>query len=709
MSVPLTRVGNYQLEKEIGQGGMSKVWLAHHRLLENRKVAVKLLLSDDAEAIERFTREANITSHLRHEYIVQIFDHGYQHPYHYTVMEYVQGGSLRDLLKQHRPVPLELALHIFRRAGIALDYAHAHGVIHRDVSPGNILLEQGTDRVLLTDFGIARESGKASKTAINQFMGTPGYLSPEQATSAAAVTHLSDIYSLGVVLFEILSGELPWNHLPGIPGPNGGLFVPPMPLRSRGVQLPSEVDRIIETMLAIDPAKRYPSAQAAIEDLERVLLRHTSPTQVILTNGTSQPTTTVQTVRPRLSPAKVEMHPVEKALGPDLLKAPMQESRKHAELLSDPQVIAGLLNRWSEAGFFRRKLLGRLAVIHRITSSNVYYYTLRVLYEHREPITTVEEPDHKAIPVPLEKEEDRWSVELPAPKGFVDDPGGSVRLPGSLRVIACDKCKGIGRTVCPRCQGKQRIPAPVKAPAPTGTAGTNGTGGTGAGAGAAGGGGAKPSAGTMSASASVSPSATATATGTASTATAAAPKPVLIPCPECSGAGGLRCQRCDGVGRLIQKKMTTWRRYTSSFTAHDDLPRVDEQWLQRSCKAVEVYREQRKGGFSEEWRLVPELSALLDKSLDIDQDTRIILSEVSLSIIPITEFVFDLGDKPMRWFWKRRGDGSDDSPVTYSWHIYGFEQLLPKDWRFLNWTKLMATMLGALVLLLVIVLIVVLV
>jgi eukaryotic-like serine/threonine-protein kinase len=663
MTNPPTRVGNYQLEQEIGQGGMSKVWLARHRLLENRQVAVKLLLSDDNESIERFTREANITSRLRHEHIVQIYDHGYQHPYHYTVMEYVQGGALRDLLKNQHPLPLELALHIFRHAGTALDYAHTHGVIHRDVSPGNILIERGTERILLTDFGIARESGKAGMTTINKFMGTPGYLSPEQATSAASVTHLSDIYSLGVVLFEMLTGALPWNYLPGVPGPSGGLFAPPMPLRGRGVQLPPDVDRIIGTMLALDPAKRYPNALVAIEELDRVLTRHTSPTQIIVSAAPASAPATPPPARREVQTVAAEQHPVEKALGPDLLKAPMHEARKRAETLRDEHEIAALLNRWSTDGFFRRKLLGRQAAIRRASSWNIYFYAVRVLYETREPVKTIEEPDHGAHSVPLEKEADRWSVELPAPKGFTEDAGGTIRLPGSTRVIACEACKGIGRTVCPRCQGKQRISAPAEANAPS-------IGGAGRGRG-----------------------------GAAATATAPAPAgPALIPCPECSGTGGLPCRRCDSAGRLLQKKTTNWRRHPATFKGNDDLPQVDEQWLLRTCQAVEIYREEHKGGFREEWRLVPALTELISRARGTaNENTRVILSEVVLTFIPVTEIMFDLGDPPPSRPAPAKGKASPPkSPDNdlYCWHIYGFENRLPKDWRFLNWARVAAVALG---------------
>jgi hypothetical protein len=672
------RIGNYQLERQIGKGGMSEVWLGRHRSLENRLIAVKLLLSQDAEWIERFTREANITSRLRHDHIIQIFDHGYQPPFHYTIMEYVVGGALRNLIKPHQPLALDQALRIFHDAGLALDYAHTHGVIHRDVSPGNILVEQETGRVLLTDFGIARESGRAGMTTVSKVMGTPGYLSPEHASSAASVTHLSDIYGLGVVLYEMLTGTLPWDHTPGMPDNTGGPFNPPLPLKSRGVQgLPPDVDRVLQTMLAFDPAKRYPSARAAIEDLEQVMSRHTGPTQVIGTPGASK-ATLVQGFTPaaggdaRIIPAQpVEPHPVEKVLGPDLIKGPMQKARERAEALADQRELVALLNQWSARSPFRRKLLGRQAVFHRATSTNVYFYTLRVLYETREPVKTIEEPDHKAQAVQIEREQDRWGVMLPPPKGFQDEGNSTITLPGSTRVLTCSVCNGPGRVVCPRCQGRARVivnRGEAKAAPDTAKGGGTAT-------------------------------ATATATQTA---------PALVPCPECSGTGSQKCDHCDGVGRLVQKKTTTWRRYPATLSNNDDLPRIDEKWLQRACQTTVVYQEQQPGDFRTEWKLVPELAELIAVAQKkIDADTKIALSEVDISFIPVTEIIFDLGDLPAPATPPagKPGKGGKSKPARaadsglYSWHIYGFERQLPKDWRFLNWDRVLMYIFAAILLL----------
>lgn len=641
-------IGNYRLERQIGKGGMSHVWLARHRTLRTRQVAIKVLLSQDAEWIERFTREAEITSQLRHEHIVPIYDHGYQAPFYYTVMEYVEGGSLRDRLSAQGRLSLDLATHIFRCAAAALDYAHAHGVIHRDISTGNILVDQDGKRVFLADFGIARESGKTSLTTVHKVMGTRGFFSPEHLASATAVTHLSDLYSLGVVLFVMLTGALPWTYIPG-PGAEGGPFVPVMSLRDRGVTgMPAELDAIIRTMLAPEPAKRYPSAQAAVEALEQALRRHTSTTQISASAPAGAP--------PVPAAPPEEPHPVEQALAPDLIKAPMQEALTRMNELNNLHEIARLLNNWSSARpWLRRPALGRLAAIRQTRHRNIYWYTLRVLYETREPAQNAEEPDYQMTKNSLEREPGRWEVPIPPQHEFKNHPGGVVRIPGSTRVVLCDDCKGIGRTICPRCNGNRRIPAPAD-PAPP----------------------AEPA---------TSAAATVAAPASASAQVAAAPR--LIPCPDCQGSGGLHCRRCDGTSRLIVHKTIRWRRQATTMTDHDDLPKIDEQWLQRHCQKRSIYCEQANGGFRSEWRLVPGIRAMIEAAEErLNPDTRIVLSEVSIHFIPITEIVFDLGEWKIVKAAGRKG--STREPVLYRWYIYGFENLLPDDRRFLNRDRIVA-------------------
>lgn len=678
-----TRIGNYTLERRIGKGGSSEVWLARHQSLENRPVAIKLLLSQDPEWIKRFTLEAAITSRLRHNNIIQIFDHGYQGTRYYTSMEYVSGGSLRDVFRNTPKLSLDQALHIFRSAGAALDYAHANGIIHRDVSPGNILVESGGTRVLLTDFGIAREAGKAGITTVSAVMGTPGYLSPEHAISATAVTHLSDIYSLGIVLFEMLTGHMPWDHTPGIADGSGGPFVAPTQLRAAGVtNLPSGVDRVLQTMMAVDPTKRYPSVQDAVEDLDRVLKMHTATTQVVGANSSNTTLATQGVLAPQHTftiAQPVELHPVETVLGPDLLKGPMQEARKHADALSEPQELVALLNRWSSQGRMRRPLLGRQAAIHRITHTNVYFYTLCVLYETRTPTQTVAEPDRKAAQFTLEKELGRWEMPLSTPKDFVDEAGGTVRIPGSTRVANCTVCAGLARLPCQRCKGKGRITVLRDSNATTAKSGEPNARGGGV---------------------------------AAATATAPAKTETVIACPDCNGTGGIKCAACDGVGRMLEQKTTTWSRRASEFRGNDDLPNVDETWLAKACVPSEIYRERQMSGIRNEWKTIPEVAELIKEASNgiVEDTTRIAMSELVVSFIPVAELVFDLGEKlrgKANTVVKTKGTPStppQDVVNTYSMHIYGFQRSIPNDWRFLNWDRVWVVLLAVVVVALVVLL-----
>jgi hypothetical protein len=188
--------------------------------------------------------------------------------------------------------------------------------------------------------------------------------------------------------------------------------------------------------------------------------------------------------------------------------------------------------------------------------------------------------------------------------------------------------------------------------------------------------------------------------GGAATAAAPAPSaatpptPALIPCPDCSGKGSLECEQCEGAGRMLQRKTTTWRRRPSSLSANDDLPALDERWLHNTCKALPVYQEQQQGDIRPEWRLVPELAGLITKAQnEAGADTRIALSEVQIAFIPLTEIVFDLGElrppapAPAKGGKAKPGRATDTG--LYRWYIYGFEKQLPKDWRFLNWDRVL--------------------
>ncbi len=253
----------YQVERELGQGGMATVYLAHD-LKHDRQVALKVLKPELAAALgaQRFLKEIQVTANLQHPHILPLYDSGSAGDALFYVMPLVQGESLGDRLARERLLPVEETIRIVRQVAGALDFAHRHGIVHRDIKPENILLHDG--EALLTDFGIAialTEMGAARLTETGFSIGTLQYMSPEQATGERALDARSDIYALGAVAYEMLAGE------PPITGATARAMIaklvtePPTPLRALRDGVPPPVEEAVMRALAKLPTDRYSSAR----------------------------------------------------------------------------------------------------------------------------------------------------------------------------------------------------------------------------------------------------------------------------------------------------------------------------------------------------------------------------------------------------------------------------------------------------------------
>ena len=269
--------GSHEIERELGRGGMARVFLARE-LKHDRLVALKVLDPDLARAVgsERFLREIRLAARLQHPHILTVHDSGevpgdgHAPSLLWFSMPYVEGETLRERMNREGQLPLKAAVAIARETADALAYAHAHGVIHRDIKPENLLLTGG--HVLVADFGVARAMGDEGQrlTSTGLAIGTPAYMSPEQAT-ADRVDHRTDIYSLGAVLYEMVAGEPPY------PAPTPALALtraitePLRPLSSLRATVPVALDQVAATALASGPADRFESAAEMAGELEAAL------------------------------------------------------------------------------------------------------------------------------------------------------------------------------------------------------------------------------------------------------------------------------------------------------------------------------------------------------------------------------------------------------------------------------------------------------
>ena len=290
--------GRYRLERKLGGGGMADVWLAEDQEL-GRKVAIKILhdrYANDTQFVERFRREATHAAGLSHPNVVSIFDRGEAEGSYYIVMEYVEGRTLKELIVTRGPCPVPVAISYVRQVLAALRYAHRNGIVHRDIKPHNVLVDH-EGRVKVADFGIAR-AGSSQMTEAGSIIGTAQYLSPEQARGAP-VDESSDLYSTGIVLFELLTGLLPFTGETPVEIAMKHLSqVPPAPSSIRP-EIPHDLDLVVIRALAKEPAERYRSAKEMDRDLELVgrgdaVGPETEEAATMVLRGESTAATTVQ-------------------------------------------------------------------------------------------------------------------------------------------------------------------------------------------------------------------------------------------------------------------------------------------------------------------------------------------------------------------------------------------------------------------------------
>ena len=263
----------YRLSHELGGGGMAKVYVADDPV-SGRRVVVKVLSPDLVAGVdvERFKREINLLGRLHHPNIVPVLGAGQSgDELLYYTMPFVEGEPLRALIARERQLQLGHALRLAHDIGDALRCAHDHQVVHRDIKPENILVDGTTGRAMVADFGIARaiaraEVGRVTSSGVT--LGTPAYMSPEQAGAEGDLDGRSDIYSLGCVLFEMLAGTPPFT------GPNarvvisGHMTQPPPSIRGSRPELDDSIDRLLGWMLAKEPAQRFPDATRLLAGLE---------------------------------------------------------------------------------------------------------------------------------------------------------------------------------------------------------------------------------------------------------------------------------------------------------------------------------------------------------------------------------------------------------------------------------------------------------
>ncbi len=276
-----TTLGRYELRRCVARGGMSEVYLGYDRHVR-RRVAIKVLYGSDGAFVRRFEREALAVGTLSHDHILPLYDFGEQRPWYYLVMPYVEGGTLRDYLLQKEHLSLEETGNLLDQIASALQHAHDHGVIHRDVKPSNILIRPD-GHAYLVDFGLAKAKMEAeSSSHAGTVVGTPEYMAPEQTNGVS--DSRSDIYSLGIILYQMLTGRVPFTADSPVTTSLKHIQIPPQPPSELNSIIPPSIEEVILKSLAKDPEQRYQESRAFSYAYKKALLKERAQKQVKTTN-----------------------------------------------------------------------------------------------------------------------------------------------------------------------------------------------------------------------------------------------------------------------------------------------------------------------------------------------------------------------------------------------------------------------------------------
>jgi len=279
--LPWSHLAHYEIVSKIGHGGMGDVYKGFEQSL-NRTVAIKVLPTDlarDADFVRRFYAEASAAARVVHPNVIPIHFIGEDQGCHFFAMQYIEGESLAELLARRGQLNVDEALDLIEQVLAGLGAAHQHKLIHRDIKPGNILLDRNHRRAVLADFGLVKSlQEEQGNTATGVVMGTVDYISPEQGRGQT-VDHRSDLYSLGVLLYQMLSGELPFSA----DGPTALIFQHvyerPQPLQEAVADVPESLNAVVAKLMAKSPADRHPSAESVLEDLRAVRAGTALPSQ----------------------------------------------------------------------------------------------------------------------------------------------------------------------------------------------------------------------------------------------------------------------------------------------------------------------------------------------------------------------------------------------------------------------------------------------